>query len=123
MRVLLCGLLVGSALLSACSATRRCEGDQAYQDAKTLPTPGQIPGLTVPQSPTALNIPPAPADQVPFGQKVKNPKGGTEWACLDQPPHMTGGSEEEEVIYTIKKKQKGAPDSDKAATPDDKKQP
>lgn len=89
MRVLIVALLAGSALLAGCSNTRRCESNQAYEKAVTLPTPGTIPGLTVPDSPTALHIPAAPADVQPYGHKVKTEDGGTRYACLDEAPRMS----------------------------------
>lgn len=95
MRVLIAGVLLGSALLAGCSTNRRCEGEQPYQSAETLPTPGQIPGLTVPESPSALRIPAAPAQPVPYGKKVADKKKGdsTHYECLDVPPRMVAPPE------------------------------
>src|SRR3546814_12369631 len=96
MRLIIASVLVGSALLAGCSNTRRCEGEQPYQRAETLPTPGQIPGLTVPESPSALRIPAAPDQPLAYGQKVADKKGrgphrseerreGKEWAGTGRP--------------------------------------
>lgn len=89
MRLIIASVFVAGALLAGCSNTRRCEGEQPYQSAETLPTPGQIPGLTVPESPSALRIPAAPAQPVPYGKKVADKKSdGTHFECLDVPPRM-----------------------------------
>jgi hypothetical protein len=89
MRLLITGCLVLGVALAGCSATRRCEGEQPYQKAETLPTPGAIPGLTVPDSPSSLRIPPPPAEPVPYGRKVVDADGhGTRYECLDMPPRM-----------------------------------
>lgn len=95
MRLIIASVLVGSALLAGCSSNRRCEGEQPYQSAETLPTPGQIPGLTIPESPSALRIPAAPVQPEPYGKKVADPKkgGSTHYECLDVPPRMVGPPE------------------------------
>lgn len=92
MRLLPVALLMATALLAACSNTRRCESEQAYQKAETLATPGAVPGLTVPESPSALRIPPAPASSEPFGKKVRDPADpdSTRYECLDMPPRLAG---------------------------------
>lgn len=88
MRFLLTGLLIGGALLAGCSNTRRCEGEQPYQRAETLPAPAAVPGLTIPDSPSALRIPPPPPGAVPYGRKVEDGKSGTRYECLDTPPRL-----------------------------------
>ena len=82
-------------LLGACSNTRRCESVQSYQKAETLAAPAAVPGLTIPQSPSALNIPPPPANDVPFGKQVADPAepGKTHYECLDAPPQLVVSSE------------------------------
>ncbi|MGH8444703.1 MAG: hypothetical protein ACREVL_05515 [Solimonas sp.] len=91
MRLIVIAAVSATALLTACSSTRRCESEQPYQKAETLQTPGAVPGLTVPESPSALRIPPAPANSVAFGQKVDDPKepGKTKYECLDMPPRLS----------------------------------
>jgi hypothetical protein len=76
-------------LVAGCSNTRRCETEPAYEKAGTLPTPGEIQGLTIPESPSALRIPAAPADPVPFGRKLREPGRSARYECLDTPPAMT----------------------------------
>ncbi|NGY03575.1 hypothetical protein [Solimonas terrae] len=105
MRLVIASVLVGGALLAGCSNTKRCEGEQAYQTAETLPTPGAIPGLTVPDSPSALHIPPQPAQPVPFGVKVADAKGGTHYECLDVPPHMVAPAESPATSEEVAPKQ------------------
>jgi len=82
-------------LLGACSNTRRCEATLPYQSAQTLPPPDAVPGLTVPESPSALRIPPAPASEVPFGQPVGEVRDGRDarYECLDTPPRLAGSAE------------------------------
>jgi hypothetical protein len=94
MRFLMMAVVSAAALLSACSNTRRCEAQQSYQKAETLATPGAVQGLTVPESPSALRIPPPPANTVAFGQKVADPKdpGKTKYECLDMPPRFVAGA-------------------------------
>jgi hypothetical protein len=89
MRLVIASCLVAGVALAGCSNTRRCEGEQSYQRAETLPTPGAIAGLTVPDSPSSLHIPPPPAQPVPYGRKVADADGhGTHYECLDVPPRM-----------------------------------
>lgn len=78
-------------LLSACGGiSRHCEGEFEYQQATTLPPPGDVEGLHMPESPSALRIPPAPENPVPFARKVSNPEkvGETRTECLDIPPRI-----------------------------------
>lgn len=77
-------------VLSGCASNRYCSGEQAYQDARTLPPPAEVSGLKMPDSPSALRIPPAPAKPVPFASEVPNPAkpGQTMAECLDMPARM-----------------------------------
>ncbi|WP_028081330.1 hypothetical protein [Solimonas soli] len=87
----------GAALLiGACSNTRRCDATLPYQKAETLPPPAAVPGLTVPDSPSALRIPPPPASDVPFGQRVaeaQDRRDTARYECLDTPPRLAGSAE------------------------------
>lgn len=85
--VLLLGLSA-AVLLGGCSSSRRCAGTPAYQKEATLPAPGPVEGLTVPESASALRIPDAPENSVPYGRKVKDPRGGSMYECLDVPPRL-----------------------------------
>jgi len=86
--------MLRSFLLALCSvclcgcAGSRCLGDQPYSHAPSIPPLKSAENLKVPESSSALKIPPAPANPVPFGEKVKNEKGDEEVQCLDKPPPM-----------------------------------
>jgi len=94
------GLLAASCsallLLSACGGvSRHCVGELDYQTAQTLPPPGQVDNLTVPESPSALRIPPPPQDPVPFAREVADPENPakTRVDCLDIPPPLVAQPE------------------------------
>jgi hypothetical protein len=76
--------LLAVALLLAGCASKRCKGEQDYQRATSLPPPAKVEGLKAPDATSALKIPPAPANPVPFGEPVAD--GGLR--CLDLPPEM-----------------------------------
>ncbi len=83
-------LVVASLALSACASNRHCAGVQPYQESTTLVLPTNIEGLTVPESASALRIPPQPEKSVGFGVEVADPKDPEETTleCLDFPPRM-----------------------------------
>jgi hypothetical protein len=58
--------------------------EQEYQRAAIAPDLQPVEGLSLPESPSALRLPPAPAKNVPFG--TEGPEG--EGVCLDKPPRM-----------------------------------
>ncbi|HEY0974233.1 MAG TPA: hypothetical protein VGE57_07050 [Solimonas sp.] len=71
--------------LAACGSNRHCQGDHPYQRAQTLPPPAPIEGLKWPESPSALRIPPAPAQAAtPYAYQ----DGDAGLQCLDVPPRM-----------------------------------
>lgn len=78
------------ALLGACSANRHCIGELEYQKAQTLVSPAPVAGLSYPDSPSALRIPPPPATPVPYANPVPDPEapGETMIECLDLPPRL-----------------------------------
>lgn len=79
-------LAVSAALLStACASNRYCLEEQKYERAENRPTLTTVDGLKLPESATALRIPPPPPASVPFG--VRDDKGGG--VCLDKPVEMT----------------------------------
>lgn len=71
-------------VLSACGANRYCLVEQEYQRAEVASELQPAEGLSLPESPSALRLPPAPAKPVPFG--VANAKGVGN--CLDKPPRL-----------------------------------
>jgi hypothetical protein len=101
MRVMIIGVIAGAAVLTGCSSAGRCMRAQSYQSAVTLPTPGSIPGLTVPDSATALRIPPPPANAEPYGRVEKTSDGGTRYVCLDEPPRMSATPGDAPVTETV----------------------
>ena len=81
-------LVAGALALAGCAAGSRCLSEQPYANAKSVPPLQPVEGLKLPESSAALKIPPAPAEPVPFGQKVKDAKGDEVVQCLDKPPPM-----------------------------------
>ena len=74
--------------LGACAPGAYCEGQQDYQRARSVPVLQPADGLKVPESETALKIPPPPAKAVPFGQMAKDEDGDDIVVCLDKPPEL-----------------------------------
>lgn len=77
-------LLVACCTLSACGVNRYCVTQQSYQVAGVVPELKPVGELDLPQSPSALRLPPPPANRVPFGEIGENGRV----SCLDQPPSM-----------------------------------
>lgn len=77
-------------LLSACGINRYCMVEQEYQRAQTVPDLRPVDGLALPYSPSALRLPPAPAERVPFGTAAEDGSG----VCLDKPPEFIEPPEE-----------------------------
>lgn len=78
-------VVLGSlSLLAACSTNSYCLGEQDYQKAQVVPELRSAEGLTMPNSPSALRLPAAPAAVEPFGRR--DGEGGG--VCLDKPPEM-----------------------------------
>lgn len=77
-------LLACCAGLSACGVNRYCVTQQDYQIAGVVPELQAAGDLELPQSPSALRLPPPPASRVPFGKVADD--GSI--SCLDQPPPM-----------------------------------
>lgn len=85
-------MLSATVLLSACGGvTRHCVGEFEYQKAQTLPAPGKVEGLALPDSASALQIPPPPENPVPYAREVADPAnpGAMRTECLDVPPALT----------------------------------
>jgi hypothetical protein len=81
-------LLLPALALSGCAVNSYCEGQQKYMEAKSLAPLQSADGAKVPESASALRIPPPPTNPVPFGQTVKDEDGDDAIACLDKPPEM-----------------------------------
>lgn len=90
MSLRLCVAAAAVVLLGACSANRHCVGEFDYQKAQTLAAPAEVAGLKLPESPSALRIPPPPPGNVPYANTVPDPEepGETRVECLDVPPRL-----------------------------------
>jgi hypothetical protein len=77
-----------SLLVTGCASNSYCLGKQPYENAEERPPLQSVGDLKLPDSPTALRVPPKPANPVPFG--VANAKG--DGVCLDKPPAFTPSS-------------------------------
>jgi hypothetical protein len=71
-------------LLAACGSNNYCLVKKEYQQARVVPELRSAEGLTMPNSPSALRLPPAPTNPEPFGTKDSEGEG----MCLDKPPAM-----------------------------------
>lgn len=80
------GVLLLCAGLSACSVNSYCLVEQDYQKARVAPELKAGDGLAVPNSPSALRLPPKPGQNEPFGRRADDGSG----VCLDRPPPFTG---------------------------------
>lgn len=90
-------LLLGVLLFAGCASKSYCMKPQKYDHVASIPPITGGEGLKIPNSPTALRVPPAPApaQDAPYGSKVIDPKhpSRTEYACLDEPPPMPAGAD------------------------------
>lgn len=90
-------VLLGALLCAGCSSKSYCMKEQKYDHVASIPPVTGGDGLKIPNSPTALRVPPAPppAQDAPFGSKVIDPKHPhrTQYACLDEPPPMPPGAD------------------------------
>jgi hypothetical protein len=87
--------LLAVSLLAACGSKSYCLREQKYDHVASIPPVAGGDGLAIPSSPTALRVPPQPADvpDVPFGYKVTDAKGRTQNACLDEPPPLPANAD------------------------------
>jgi hypothetical protein len=81
-------LLIPMLGLAGCAAGSYCDGQQDYQRARSVPALKPAEGLKVPESGSALRIPPAPANPVPYGEVQKDAEGDEVVRCLDKPPEL-----------------------------------
>lgn len=78
-------IVLGSVgLLAACSTNSYCLVEQDYQKARVVPELRSAEGLTIPNSPSALRLPPEPTNPEAFGTADAEGAG----VCLDKPPAM-----------------------------------
>lgn len=77
-------LLVASFGLGACGANSYCLVSQDYEKAEMVSELKSADGLEMPNSPSALRLPPAPTNPVPFGREAEDGSG----VCLDKPPRL-----------------------------------
>jgi hypothetical protein len=80
--------LVVTVFLGACASNSYCEGEQGYETAPSVPELKPVDGMVLPQSGSALRVPPPPANPVPYGEPVKDADGDDAVRCLDRPPEM-----------------------------------
>lgn len=77
-------VIVAVTLLAACAPNNYCLKEQKYAHAENRPPLTPVAGLSLPDSATALRIPPPPTAVVPFGYRNEQGAG----VCLDKPPTM-----------------------------------
>jgi hypothetical protein len=85
MRILFLSLLLA---VGGCTANGYCKGEFAYQKAASVPAIKGADGLKLPDSSSALKVPPPPAKSVGYAETVKDKDGDDVIACLDAPPAM-----------------------------------
>jgi len=81
-------VLLATLALGACAANSYCKGEQSYEKAPSVPPLKPVEGLALPDSPSALKVPPPPANPVAYGETVKDADGDEVVRCLDKPPDM-----------------------------------
>ncbi|MGQ0530821.1 MAG: hypothetical protein ACT4PG_13655 [Panacagrimonas sp.] len=77
-------LLMACCGLSGCGVSAYCLVKQDYQSAEVVPELRPADGLAIPNSPSAMRLPPKPAQTVPFGTRAEDGSG----VCLDKPPRL-----------------------------------
>jgi hypothetical protein len=88
--LLRCLALAGALTLSACATRSYCLAHQNYDHVPSVPEIKGASDLQIPESATALRVPPLAAgdDDVAYGNRVVDGKGKTHIECLDDPPPM-----------------------------------
>lgn len=89
--------LAAVALLSACASGGHCVGEFDYQKAASLPPATAVQGLAVPESASALRIPPPAAKPVPYAEFYPDPEDPEDRKvrCLDVPQALPEPKPEE----------------------------
>lgn len=84
-------ILLPALALGGCAASSYCEGEQDYEGARSVSVLQPAEGLRLQESSSALKIPPAPANAVPYGETYADADGDDAVRCLDRPPdlHLT----------------------------------
>jgi uncharacterized lipoprotein len=77
-------VIAAATLLAACAPNSYCLKEQKYEHSENRPPLTPVVGLNLPDSATALRIPPPPVAVVPFGYRNEAGEG----VCLDKPPAM-----------------------------------
>jgi hypothetical protein len=92
MKSLRWSLVLAALLCAGCASRSYCLTSQKYDHVASIPPITGGDGLNIPNSPTALRVPPPSpgAPDEPFGSKVQDPKhpSHTITQCLDEPPPM-----------------------------------
>ncbi len=73
---------------AGCAPGAYCEGERIYQDAISVPVVQPTDGLRPRESASALKIPPAPANAVPYAEVYVDEDGDEATRCLDRPPEL-----------------------------------
>ncbi|MCI0750056.1 MAG: hypothetical protein L0Y32_05895 [Nevskiales bacterium] len=82
------GVLLVALGLGACAPGWYCQGELEYQKAGSVPPLKMTPDLKLPESSSALNIPPAPKQSTPYGESYQDADGKERIRCLDMPPTL-----------------------------------
>ncbi len=95
MKLVLNSLVTCSLLMAGCASQSYCVREQRYEKAQSVqPVAVGGEGLSLPLSPTALKVPPAPQNDAPFGVLLADghkDADGRRVQCLDQPPPLPAG--------------------------------
>ena len=86
-------VLAAAAALAGCAANSYCKGEQSYQKAPSVPPLKAADGLKLPESASALKIPPPAVNPVAFGETAKDEDGDEVIRCLDKPLPMAVAAE------------------------------
>ena len=81
-------ILAALLAVAGCSTTSYCEGEHDYQTAPSIPPLRSTEGVKLPESASALRIPPPPPNNVPYAEPYKDEDGDDAFRCLDKPPPM-----------------------------------
>lgn len=94
-------ILVPAVAVTACSTSSYCEDQQDYERAASVPPLKGDEALSVPESESALRIPPPPPNVVAFGETYKDEDGDDAVRCLDKPPEMAPLPPEPQAVEPV----------------------